>query len=192
MPGALHDIEPFFGWLNLYSHEIDPNSPFYQVEHNQFYYDRSMNRIPVHPLWDFIGSESLLVKILYANYDQHYAIVELFGEWNDLFENDYKLLAENCLTYFIDAGINRFIFICENVFHGYFESDDYYEALQDELEDGWICMIRPRHGLWEEMEAYNLTSYFFHSPLIDDLNWRKLKPHQLFGAVTSRLPKLLT
>ena len=186
-----HDIEPFYGWLNLYNHEDDPRSPYHEVKHNQFYYDRSVNEMPAHPLWDTIGSESLLIKILYANYESGYAIIELFGEWNDLYENDYKLFAENCLTYLIDQGINRFVLICENVFHAYFESDDYYDAVQEELEEGWISLIRPRPNVLEEIEAYHLTSYFYHSPLLDDLQWRKLKPFQLVDLIESRITKLL-
>lgn len=188
---ALHEIEPFYGWLNHYSHESDVNSPFHKVDHNMFYFDRSVNRIPAHPLWDDIGSESLLVKILYADYQEGFAVIELFGEWNDLFENDFKLLAENCLTYLIDAGIQRFVLVCENVFNIYLESDDYYEALQEEVEDGWVCLLRPREQVWEELEGYGIAPYFFRSEVLDDLNWRKLKPPQLFTAVQHRMPKLL-
>lgn len=191
MAAHLHDIEPFYGWLAYYHHEEDKRSPFHDVQHNQFYYDRSINRIPAHPLWDQVGSESLLVKILYADYHEGYAVIELFGEWNDLFENDYKLLAENCLTYLIDEGINRFILVCENVFNIYLESDDYYEALQEELGDGWICLLRPRERVYEEMEEYQIAPYFFHSPVLDDLNWRTIKPPKLYEAVKTRMPKLL-
>lgn len=188
----LHHIEPYYGWLNLYNHETDDRSPFHQVEHNQFYYDRSVNRIPAHPLWDDIGSESLLVKILYADYNKSYAIIELFGEWNDLFENDYKLMAENCLTYLIDHGIDKFILICENVFHIYLQEDDYYQALQEELgAEGWICTLRARDNVWEEMESYGISHFFYRSPLLDEIPWRKSKPGQLFQLVEGRMCKLL-
>jgi hypothetical protein len=186
-----HEIEPFYGWLSLYNHEQDPHSPFHEVEHNLFYFDRSINSIPAHPLWDTIGSESLLIKILYASYDEGFAVIELFGEWNDLYDNDYKLLAENCLTYLIDHGIRHFILVCENVFHAYLESDDYYEALQEELEEGWICLLRPRRELLEELEEYGMAHYFYHSPMLDEVAWRKLKPVQLFQLVASRMRKLL-
>ncbi|TAE49693.1 MAG: hypothetical protein EAZ89_13855 [Bacteroidetes bacterium] len=191
MQSELRDIEPFYGWLELYSHETDELSPFHEVQHNLFYYDRSMNHIPAHPLWDDFGSESLLVKILFADYDAGYAIIELMGEWNDLFENDYKLLAENCLTYLIDNGINRFILICENVFHIYLQSDDYYEAVQDELGDGWICALRLRPHVAEEMVSYGIASYVYWSPLLDEIPWRKLRPAQLFEFVVSRMGKAL-
>ena len=191
MGRELRDIEPFYGWLDIYSHDRDEKSPFFEVEHNLFYFDRSINRIPAHPLWDDMGSESLLVKILYANYSDGYAIIELFGEWNDLFDNDYKLLAENCLTYLVDHGINKFILICENVFHIYLDREDYYEALQDELEDGWICTLRLREHIREEMVDYNISQYFYWSDLLDELPWRKLKPIQLYELVKSRMHKAL-
>jgi len=185
------EIEPFYGWLPLYSHETDERSPFHGVEHNLFEYDRYIHNIPCHPLWDDIGSESLLIKILFVHYSKGYAIIELFGEWNDLFYNDFKLLAENCLTYLADQGINRFILICENVFHIYLENDDYYQAMQEELEDGWICAMRMREEVRKEMQDYGILDYFYWSPPLDQLAWRKLKPTQLFELVNSRMGKLL-
>lgn len=185
------EIEPFYGWLPLYSHEQDENSPFHEVVHNLFQYDRYIHNIPCHPLWDDFGSESLLLKILYASYQDGYAIIELFGEWNDLFENDFKLLAENCLTYLLDHGINRFILICENVFHIYLEGDDYYQAMQEELGDGWICAMRMREEVRQEMQEYGILDYFYWSEAVDQLRWRKLKPKQLYELIDSRMPKLL-
>ena len=187
MRKELIDIEPYFGWLNLYHHEQDPNSPFHEVEHNQFYFDRSINNIPAHPLWDHFGSESLLLKILFIDYEKGFAIIELFGEWNDLFLNDFKLLAENCLTYLIDAQVHKFILICENVFHMYLEGDDYYQALAEELEEGWLCALRLREEAKEEMEAYGIAPYFYWNAQLDEFAWRTLKPHQLFQLVDRRM-----
>lgn len=187
MSGELRDIEPFYGWLNLYSHETDIYSPFHEVEHNLFYYDRSINHIPAHPLWDHIGSESLLVKILFANYEQKYAIIELFGEWNDLFDNDFKLLAENCLTYLLDQQINKFILVCENVFNIYPDGDDYYQALEEELEDGWICTLRLRERVKQEMKDYGIDSYFYWNQDLDNLSWRTMKPIQIFQFIDKRM-----
>lgn len=191
MAKELRDIEPFYGWLGIYNHEIDERSPYHGIEHNQFYYDRSINTIPAHPLWDEIGSESLLIKILFADYEQGFAIIELFGEWNDLFENDFKLLAENCFTYLIDHGIQKFILVCENVFHIYLDTDDYYQALAEELEDGWICTLRLRDEIQEEIEQYGISGYFYWSPLLDELPWRRLKPYQIYQLVENRMGKVL-
>jgi hypothetical protein len=191
MAGYLHNIEPFFGWLDMYNHEMDPNSPFHEAEHNQFYYDRSVNNIPAHPLWDFIDSESLLIKILFADYESGFAIIELFGEWNDLYDNDFKLLSENCLSYLIDCGINRFIFVCENVFNAYLDADDYYAAMQEELEDGWMCLLKARNTLIEEMSQYNISDYFFWNPAFDELPWRRMKPAEIFYLVEQSMRKIL-
>jgi hypothetical protein len=187
----MHEIEPFYGWLGYYTNEADPNSPFQDAEHNPFFYDKGVYEYAAHPLWDEFGSDGLLVKILYANYDKGYAILELFGVWNDLIQNDYRLFAENVLTFLIDAGIDRFVFIMENVLNIYLDADDYYEALQEELEDGWICMLRPRQHVVEEIEQYEIGKYFFWSEELDNLNWRKFKPWELFALAEAKVPKLL-
>jgi hypothetical protein len=192
MNQELKDIEPFFGWLELYHHKMDPNSPFHEIDHNLFYFDRSINQIPAHPLWDDFGSESLLTKILFADYEQGYAILELFGEWNDLYENDFKLFSENCLTYLIDAGIDKFILICENVFHSYLEGDDYYQALAEEMEDGWLCALRLRKEVKDEMEQYGISPYFYWNVQLDEIPWRTLKPFQLYALIQRRMNLIIS
>ncbi|MEM0996929.1 MAG: hypothetical protein AAGN35_07615 [Bacteroidota bacterium] len=188
----MHNVEPHYGWLKYYDNETDLYSPFQTVEHSEFHYDRQVYQYLAHPQWDTIESESLLVKILYANYEHGYAILELFGVWNDLLENDYRLLTENCLSFLIDAGINRFVFIMENILNVYVDSEDYYDAFQDEMEEGWICMLRAREHVKREFTAFDLDQYFFWADDLDDLFWRKLKPWQLFDLVDARMRKLLT
>ena len=187
----MHEIEPFYGWLSHYTNEDDDNSPFQSAEHSAFHFDKGVYEYLAHPLWDDIGSDGLLVKILFADYDRGFAIVELFGVWNDLIQNDYRLLAENCITYLVDAGIDKFIFIVENVLNIYLDADDYYEALQEELDHGWICLLRPRAHVVAEIEQYDIGHYFFWSEDLDELNWRKLKPWELFAVVESKMGKLL-
>ncbi|HHG85044.1 MAG TPA: hypothetical protein ENJ82_09900 [Bacteroidetes bacterium] len=187
----MHEVEPFYGWLKYYTSEQDANSPFFEVIHNEFEYDRQVYQYLAHPQWDHIDSESLLVKILYADYENGVAILELFGVWNDLLENDYRLLADNCLSYLIDAGVNRFVLIMENVLNVYVDLDDYYEAIQDELGDGWICLLRAREHVKSEFQEHNIDQYFFWSQALDELLWRKLKPAQLYQKVENKLAKLL-
>jgi hypothetical protein len=176
-------IEPFYGWLHLYSHDQDEASPFHEVEHSLFEYNRKIYTFDAHPLWDSIESESLLVKILYADYTEGFAILELFGEWNDLHENDFRLLSENCLQILLGAGINKFILICENVFNVHLDSDDYYADLADELEDGWLCLLRARKNVLEEFDKYNISPYFYWNRRFDDLKWRKMLPWQVYELV---------
>lgn len=182
-------LEPFDGWLLLYSHDRDPYSPFHEVEHSLFEYNRHIYTFEAHPLWDTIESESLLVKILYAQYDDGYAILELLGEWNDLHDNDFRLLWENCLHPLVVSGISRFILICENVFHIYPDADDYYQQATEALEDdeGWICLLRARPHVLQEMEAYGIGQYLFYSPHLEALRWRKLKPWEVYTQVRDQL-----
>ena len=187
----MHTLEPFIGWLAHYDPSADERSPFHGVEHSEFHFDRNVYEYLAHPLWEDFGSEGLLTKVLYANYDEGYAILEMFGVWNDLIQNDFKLFAENCLTYLLDAGVNRFILIMENILNIYVDADDYYEALQDELEDGWIALVRARPHVQEELEQYGISQYFFWSPNLDALFWRKLKPWQLYQAVEDQMGRLL-
>jgi len=187
----LHDIEPFYGWLAMYNHETDQYSPFHGVEHNLFYYDRSINNIPAHPLWDDFGSESLLIKIQYVDYQEGYAIIEFFGEWNDLYDNDFKLLSENVLSFLLDYGVNKFVFITENVFHSYLDADDYYEALEEELGEGWICLFKPREEVIQDFQEYGIAQYFYFNPHLDKVSWRKLKPFQLYRLVSHRMEQVL-
>lgn len=184
-------IEPFPGWHGYYDPTTDPQSPHYGVEHSLFAYDRHIYTFDANPLWDTIGSENLLVKILFADYEYGYAIIELLGEWNDLHENDFRLLKRHLLEPLLAHGIQKFILICENVFNGYFDADDYYEELHEELEDGWAVLLRARPGVRSEMERYGLGGYFFWSDALDAINWRKLKPWLLYEAAEASMTKLL-
>ncbi len=186
----MHEVEPHYGWLKYYTNEDDPNSPFQDVVHNELFYDRQVYQYLAHPLWDSIGSEGLLVKILAADYEKSYAIIELFGVWNDLLENDFRLLLENCLEPLLAAGIQRFVLVLENVLNIYLDSDDYYEALQEALEDGWVCLLRAREHVRREITEHQLDAYFFWSDDIDALPWRKTTPVKLYQAVQSRMLRL--
>ncbi len=186
-----HNTEPFYGWLPWYDPEEDENSPFYGEKEEQDAPGPYLYNFPANPFWDDFGSESLLVKILFVSYEEGFAIIELFGEWNDLHLNDFKMLAENVLTVMIDSGIQKFIFICENVFNVYYGDDDYYDALSEELEEGWLCVIRCRPQMIEELDRYGIDRYLFRSALLDDVLWRKLKPYELFKIADELINRLL-
>ena len=55
------------------------------------------------------------MKILLVDYDQHFAIIELLGEWNDAIENDIMTLRSEITDSLYAQGIVKFIFIDENV-----------------------------------------------------------------------------
>jgi hypothetical protein len=50
----------------------------------------------IHPQWDNFGS-TLYLKLLFADYDEGYVIIELIGEWNDLLHNDIMFLKRNII-----------------------------------------------------------------------------------------------
>ena len=183
----MHEVEPYYGWEKFYISSADERSPFYGVEYNQFHYDRQVYQYLAHPQWDEIGSDSLLVKVLFADYLTGFAVVELFGVWNDLLINDYRLLLENCLEPLQLNGISKFALIMENVLNIYPGSDEYYESFQEELEDGWITMIRAREHVKRELEDHDVATYFFWSEFLDDLTWRKLKPLDLYKRIEARM-----
>jgi hypothetical protein len=188
------EVEPFYGWLHLYAAHRDPHSPFYNEA--AIDPDKDMRYIytfEAHPLWDHIHSESLLVKMLYADYNRGFCILQLLGEWNDLFENDFKLLYEQVLAPMLYQGVSRFIFLCENVFNVYLDQDDYYELLQEALEDtgGWLCLLRARQHVLNEFAAYGIDQYLYWNPEFDELRWRKMKPWQLYELIERSLQQFL-
>lgn len=187
----MHQLEPFYGWEKHYSNSSDVRSPFYGVTYNEFYYDRQVYQYLAHPQWDEIGSESLLVKILFVDYDQGYAVIELFGVWNDLLLNDYKLLLDQCLEPLLKEGVDKFILIMENVLNIYLDADDYYESFQEENDSGWICMLRAREHVLREMNDHDITQYFFWSEHLDEFHWRKMKPLELIYRVEERMRMFL-
>ena len=84
----MHMIEPFYGWRNYYIASEDPLSPFADRLYSEFQFEHTVYNYYIHPQWDTIGSPTLFIKILFSEYDDGYAIIELIGEWNDAIEND--------------------------------------------------------------------------------------------------------
>jgi hypothetical protein len=138
-------------------------------------------------------SETLFLKVLYADYEEGFAVVELIGEWNDLLNNDIMTLKRNIIELMIGEGINKYILICENVlnFHGDLDSDDYYEEWQDELEDGWIALLNLRDHVLSEMSRFGIDRYLVMGGKLDDLSWRTRHPKQLYQLIDSLVMRRL-
>ena len=88
----MHGIEPFYNWRHLYIASEDNQSPFYNKEYSEFEYTNTIYNFYIHPQWDDIGSETIYIKILFVDYEESYAIIELIGEWNDAINNDIMFL----------------------------------------------------------------------------------------------------
>lgn len=188
----MHELEPFYNWENYYSSADDERSPFYGVEYNMQGYTNDIYGYYIHPLWDFIGSETLYIKILYVNYEMNFAVIELFGEWNDTLHNDIMHLKRNVIDLMLKENISRFILIGENILNFHGSDDCYYEEWFEDVEDGWIAGINFRDFVYEEWKKYNIDSYVNFGGTLDIVNWRTMPPQNLFTLVSQAMVRRLT
>lgn len=186
----MHDLEPFYNWQHIYISEEDERSPFYGVEHSQFEYTDTVYNFYIHPLWDYFGSRTLYMKVLMADYEERYAVIELIGEWNDAVENDIMTIKREVLENFMDEGIHKFVLIAENVLNFHSGDSDYYEELHEELTDtnGWIvCLNMPEQTQYE----FRRAKLYQYIELMNLENWRVYKPYHLYkkidGEIMARL-----
>lgn len=182
----MHELDPFDGWLSVYDSNLDEKLPFYGETHDR--YDLQFYNHLIHPEWDFIGSETLFAKVLFASYSQGFVVIELIGEWNDTLHNDCMHLKRNLIDVLLAEGIQKFILIGENVlnFHGL--EDDYYQEWFDELEDeGWIATICFRDFIHQEWVRYHLDGFLNWGGALEITNWRALHPVQLCTTIDAAI-----
>ena len=181
----MHEIEPYFNWRHRYLAEEDERSPFHGREHSEFYFTHSVYDHANHPQWDEIGSETLYLKLLFADYDEGFAIIEFIGEWNDLLGNDIMFLKRDIIEPLIGEGISKFILIGENVLNFHTSDEEYYnEWFEDVSEaDGWIALLNFRDHVLLDMQQANIDQYFLLGGKLNALNWRTLEPDDLFRGV---------
>ncbi|MCB0410582.1 MAG: hypothetical protein KDD29_10215 [Flavobacteriales bacterium] len=188
----MHTIEPFYNWRHLYVASEDPESAFYNQNYSEFEFSNTIYNYYIHPQWDNFGSETLYLKILFVDYTERYAIIELIGEWNDAIGNDIMLLKRDLIEDMLYMEINKFIFIGENVLNFHGSDDSYYEEWFDEIgEDGWIVFINFREHVLREFRQSGLDYYFYSGGDLDDFDWRRFSPGQVFGNVTKIIQKRL-
>lgn len=189
----MHTLEPHYDWRNLYIASEDPKSPFLGYENSEVYFTDQIYNYLIHPQWDNFGSETLYLKILFADYQEGFAIIEMFGEWNDLLNNDIMTLKRDVIEIMISEGINKFILICENVFnfHSDLDSVEYYEEWQDELEEGWIAVLNSREHILSEMGKFGIDQYLVMGGKLNDVSWRTKHPKKLFSLIDEQVTKRL-
>jgi hypothetical protein len=187
----MHNIEPFYNWRHIYVSEEDHLSPFSGREYSEFEFTQSVYNYLIHPQWDEFGSRTLYMKVLMADYEEQYAVIELLGEWNDAIENDIMAMKRDVLEKFMLEGIYKFILIGENVLNYHSDTTDYYEELFEEVTDehGWVvCINMPEQTQYDFRRAH-LNRYI---ELIDLPNWRTYKPFHLFKKIDNELSARLT
>jgi hypothetical protein len=180
----MHNLEPFYRWREEYAVEDDTRSPFYGHTYTEW---KQVYNYLLHPLWDDFESNTLYLKVLMADYEEGYAIIELIGEWNDALENDIRFLKRNVLESMLDADISKFILIMENVLNFHGDGDDYYaewaEECQDSFNGGWIVMVNSFDHVSDELHNTRLDNYVHFGQDYNDLNWRQYPPKTVFKLV---------
>lgn len=182
----MHNIEPFYNWRHIYTSEEDERSPFHGRSYSEFEFTQTVYNYYIHPQWDDFGSRTLYLKVLLADYDEKYAVIEMIGEWNDAVENDIMELKREVLEKFMDEGIYKFILIGENVLNFHSGDRDYYEELFEEVtdENGWVvCLNMPEQTQYDFKKA-RLNQYI---ELMELDNWRTYKPFHLFKKIDNEL-----
>lgn len=164
--------------------EEDRLSPFYGNEYSEFEYTKTLYNYYVHPQWDEFGSKTMYMKILFVDYDLHFAIIELIGEWNDAIENDIMILKSNVINPLINEGVKCFILIFENVLNFHYSDDCYYEEWFDDIEDGWIAAVNMLDHVSKEFQRIHIDQYMAMGGPLDDLEWRTFKPQHFIEKVS--------
>ncbi|MDX1349713.1 MAG: hypothetical protein R3279_05675 [Putridiphycobacter sp.] len=183
----MHTIEPYYNWRGLYTAEEDDRSPFYERVYSEFEFTDQIYNYLIHPQWDNIGSPGLFLKLLYADYDDGYCIVELFGEWNDAVDNDIMTLKRDFVEILMGEGISKFIFIGENLLNFHSSDDCYYEEWFDEVEDedGWIAFVNFRTHVMDEFKNENIDFYIVAGGELENIAWRTQTPEHFYNHVSN-------
>lgn len=178
----MHDIEPFYLWRDDYIAAEDDRSPFYGRQYSEFHFSNKVYNYFIHPQWDDFGSNTLYLKVIFADYDLGYAILEMIGEWNDCLYDDIMYLKREVLDHLIGAGISKFVLVCENVLNFHAGDDDYYAEWYEDIQDeeGWIVFLNTLRHVSEEMAEARLQQYIHFGKDFAQVNWRPYKPKAIF------------
>ena len=187
----VHEIEPYYSWRDDYIASEDERSPFYAVEYSEFEFDKQIYNFLLHPQWDDFGSQTLYLKVLYADYDKGFAVIELIGEWNDAIYNDIMLLKRKLIDLLISEGVQKFVLIGENVLNFHGSDDSYYEEWYEDIEEGWIVALNFREHVVQEFKAHNIDYYLNFGGELNEFPWRTLRPKQLYHHIQERINKRL-
>ncbi|NBU35572.1 MAG: hypothetical protein EBS35_03235 [Bacteroidetes bacterium] len=185
----MHDLEPFFRWIDDYSAAKDERSPFFQTTYNEFYFENKIYNYLIHPQWDDIGSETLYIKILWVDYDLKFCIIEFLGEWNDCIEEDCQTLKRNIIDKMLVYDIVHFILIGENILTFHSGDDDYYQEWIEDIseEGGWVALLNlPKH-VYADFKDARIHHLFFMGTDYNTFNWRVYKPTAIFQLLEERI-----
>lgn len=184
----MHDIEPFFNWRHIYIAEEDKRSPFFGRTYSEFEFSQTVYNYFIHPQWDEFGSRTLYLKIIYVDYELHFTIIEMIGEWNDAIENDIMELKREIIDLLEKEGIYKYILITENVLNFHSSDKEYYQEWFEEItdENGWIVALNMPLATQQDFKGKKLHYYI---ELMELPDWRIYKPYHLFKKIDDELSK---
>jgi hypothetical protein len=184
----MHTIEPYFNWRHIYIAEEDKRSPFYGKIYSEFEFSQTVYNYYIHPQWDYFGSKTLYLKIIYVDYELKFAVIEMIGEWNDAIENDIMEFKREVIDKLQTQNICKFILITENVLNFHSSDKEYYIEWYDEVseENGWIVSLNMPEATQYDFRKKKLNCYV---ELMELENWRVYKPYHLFKKIDDELMK---
>lgn len=187
----MHTLEPFYNWRHIYIAEEDVKSPFYGRTYSEFEFSQTVYNFYIHPQWDDFGSRTLYLKIIYVDYELHFAVIELIGEWNDAIENDIMELKREVIDKLMEQQIFKFILITENVLNFHSGDKEYYEEWFEQVtdENGWIVALNMTEASQYDFKRKKLH-YLIELMQMD--NWRIFKPYHLFKKIDEQITNRLT
>lgn len=188
----MHELEPFYNWEKYYNSAEDKNSPFFGKTYNFDQYSDAIYGYYIDPAWDYIGSETLYIKVLFADYHHKFVIIEFIGEWNDALHNDIMFLKRNVIDHFLSYGIRKFLLIGENVMNFHGSDDCYYEEWFEEIEEGWIAAINFRDFILHEWKKYSVDCYINFGGSLQIDNWRTHQPVGLFKLIDNLISRRIS
>ena len=185
----MHDIEPYYRWRDYYIASDDKHSSFYGRVYSELHYTEKIYNYYIHPQWDFFGSPTMYMKLLFVDYEEGYAIMEFIGEWNDCITNDIMYLKRDVADVLIEKGISKFILLCDNVLNFHGSDDCYYEEWWDDIKEagGWVCMVNTFDHVSDEMKRTRLQYYTNFGLVFNDVEWHRKLPEMLFQEISNRL-----
>lgn len=185
----MHEIEPFYNWRHLYTAEEDDMSPFYGREYSEFEFSNTIYNYYIHPQWDEFGSRTLYMKVLYADYEQGFVVIELIGEWNDAVENDIMQLKRTIIDPMIEMGLNKYILITENVLNFHSSDSEYYEEWYDDIKDegGWIVSVNMPEATMYDFQMSHIDHVV---RMLNTDNWRTFQPQHFFQLIDNQMLRL--
>lgn len=185
----MQDIEPYYNWRDEYCAEEDEKSPFFEREYSEFYYTNKIYNFYIHPQWDEFGSQTLYLKLLFAHYEEGFAIIEFIGEWNDCIYNDIMTLKRNIIDTMLGNKITKFICIGENVLNFHPSDDCYYEEWNEDVneQDGWIVFVNFRDHVIEQFQESGIDYYVQLGDQYNDIDFRTLSPMHFYGTIERKM-----